>query len=176
MTKKKVREAAEATAFHSPFFTLSDVATQYALDHRMDISAPQDRFNMERDIEIHVPTHNSSRCTMSSIFDQYLKDESKVISNLPLKMGGVNTDGQPIKITVDEMKIVGRTELFVSEAAVLMFAGLRAVRKRLLHEQKTPTTAFDGYYSLNLVVWCLTQVAVDKKLVRNVGVYSVAGD
>jgi hypothetical protein len=57
-----------------------------------------------------------------------------------------------------------------------MFAGLRAVRKRLLHEQKTPTTAFDGYYSLNLVVWCLTQVAVDKKLVRNVGVYSVAGD
>ena len=35
MTKKKVREATEATAFHSPFFSLSDVATQYALDHKM---------------------------------------------------------------------------------------------------------------------------------------------
>jgi hypothetical protein len=69
MTRKKVREAAEATAFHSPFFTLSDVATQYALDHKIDISAPQDRFNMERDIETRgVTTQNSSRCTMSSIF------------------------------------------------------------------------------------------------------------
>ena len=176
MTRRKVREATEATAFHSPFFSLSDVATQYALDHKLDISAPQDRFNLERDIETHAPTQNSCRCTMSTIFDQNLKDGSKVLSDLPLKPGGVNTDGQNVKITVEEMKIVGRTELFVSEAAVLMFAGLRAVRKRLLHEQQTPTTAFDGYYSLNLVVWCLTQVAVDKSLVRNVGVYSVAGD
>ncbi len=52
-----------------------------------------------------------------------------------------------------------------------MLAGLRAVRRRLLDEKVT--TEFDGYYSLNLVVWCLTQVAVDKKLVRNAGMYAL---
>ncbi len=67
------------------------------------------------------------------------------------------------------MKNMGRTELFVSDTSAAMFAGLRAVRRRFLEEKAT--TEFDGYYALNLVVWCLTQVAVVTKLVCNVGMY-----
>jgi hypothetical protein len=69
---------------------------------------------------------------------------------------------------MEAMKIVGRTEPFLGEASDLRCAGLLALRRRLVDEKET---AFGHYYSLNLVVWCLTQVAVDKKLVRNVGMY-----
>ncbi len=50
----------------------------------------------------------------------------------------------------------------------VMFAALRRLHTRLVDEK---VTAFGGYYSLKLVVWCLTQVAVNKNLVRTVVMY-----
>ena len=143
---------------------------RYALEHKLDISAAQDKLNLQRDMENRgIPSENSLRTTMAAAFHEYLKNKNKTTADLPLKPGGVRTDGQRIEITKDELTIVGRTELLASNEFGVMFAGLRAVRRRLLDEKKLPD--FDGYYSLNLVVWCLTQVAVDKKLVCDVGMY-----
>jgi hypothetical protein len=153
-----------------PSFTTLDVVEVYALEHKLDISVAQDKLNLQRDMESRgIPSPNSLRSTMAGAFNEHMKNKNKTAVDLPLKSGGVRTGGQRIEITKDELTIVGRTELFVSDESAVMFAGLRAVRRRLLDEKKLPD--FDGYYSLNLVVWCLMQVAVDKNLVCDVGMY-----
>ncbi len=60
---------------------------------------------------------------------------------MPLKSGGVTTDGQNIKLTLEEIKVVGRSELFESEPYADIVAGLRALRSKLMDGT---VTACDG--------------------------------
>jgi hypothetical protein len=59
------------------------------------IAAPQDQYNLERDIEAKgPPTQNWIRSKRSELFDEYLKDVNQGLAHFPLKSGGVTADGQ----------------------------------------------------------------------------------
>ena len=137
---------------------------QYSVTNKLDISAPQDAYNLERAIEDKIPSGNAIRREMSLINAETLKDAKKGLEHLPLKLGGPG-----ITMTLEEFKTLGRTVTSLGDCYDVMFTALRGLRARLVNE--TVVTAFDGFYSLKLVVWYLTQVAVDKNLVRNVGMY-----
>ena len=165
MTKRKVRVATLQTAFENPSFSNAEVANKYAKINKLDISNAQDAFELQRAIKSrNVPTTNAIRREMAQIAWDMLKDAKKGSEHLPLKLGGAN-----ITMTVEEFKTQGRTVTFMGDAFDVMFSALRGLRGRLVVEE--PLTEFDGYFSLKLVVWYLTQVAVDKHLVGSVGMY-----
>ncbi len=76
------------------------------------------------------------------MFEQCLNDDNKGYAHLPLKVGSVPTDDHNSKITVEEIKIVGRAELINGEASAVMFSVLRALRRKLVN---VTVTAFDGH-------------------------------
>jgi hypothetical protein len=83
---------------------------------------------------------------------------SKTTADLPLKENGSMTD--------DDFKTLGRETLLVGPAFPLTFKALST----LVQLHSAVTTPFDGYFSVHLVVWCLVQMAVDKRLVRSLGI------
>ena len=164
MTKRKVRQATVETAFENPSYSTTEVTNKYAMINKLDISNAQDAFELQRAIESrNVPTTNAIRRDMAQIVGGMLTDAKKGLEHLPLKLGGAN-----ITMTVEEFKTLGRTVTFMGDEYDVMFGVLRGLRGRLVEE---PLTEFDGYFSLKLVVWYLTQVAVDKHLVGSVGMY-----
>ena len=167
MTKGEVRSATLEAAAENPSFSISEVVTVFASKNKLKIDDPQDARNLELAIvQKNPPTGNATRRDMTIIFYEMLKDLNKTLEHLPLKMGGITTAGQDIRMSVQEFKDLGNGGTLEGDAFSVMFAALRGLRARLVSDK---VTAFDGYYSLKLVVWCLTQVAVEKHLVRNVG-------
>ena len=165
MTKRKVRTATLQTAFDNPSFTTAEVATTYSKINKLDISECQNEYKLQSVLESkNLPTQNAVRRDMCTMTGDMLKDANKGLQHLPLKLGGPN-----ISMSVEEFKTLGRTATFIGDAYDVMFGVLRGLRGRLVEE---PLALFDGYYSLKLVVWYLTQVAVDKHLVgSSVGMY-----
>ena len=165
MTKRKVRTATLETAIDNPSYSTTEVANKYAKINKLDISNAQEAFKLQSAIESKkVPTGKAIRRDMAQIVGGMLTDAKKGLEHLPLKLGGAN-----ITMTVEEFKTLGRTVTFMGDDYDVMFSALRGLRGRLVVEE--PLTEFDGYFSLKLVVWYLTQVAVDKHLVGSVGMY-----
>ena len=148
----------QRSKLRSTSFSTAEVASTYTKINKLDISECQNEYKLQSVLESkNLPTQNAVRRDM-------LKDANKGLQHLPLKLGGPN-----ISMSVEEFKTLGRTVTFIGDEYDVMFGVLRRLRGRLVEE---PLDLFDGYYSLKLVVWYLTQVAVDKHLVgSSVGMY-----
>ena len=60
------------------------MVVRYALEHKLDISAAQDKLNLQRDMENRgIPSENSLRTTMVAAFHEYLKNKNKTTAELP---------------------------------------------------------------------------------------------
>ena len=159
VTKKKAREAVQEVARNLPFYKPNDVTQGYAKLFKINITEPQVAFDLGESLtQKGYPSGNSIRSTMADVCDKALKDMAKTVTDLPLKVGGPT-----ITMERDEFRNLGCTTTLEGPQFELMFNVLSVLHTRLSADQQTP---FDGYFSLDLVVWYLIKVALDKELVR----------
>lgn len=160
MSKSKIFAAVwQVSVQVSPSFTTSELLEVYCELNHLDASSPT--LLNKVDASITAKGHaspNSIKHTLAREAREAIKDAGKTTADLPLKANGSMTD--------DDFKVLGRETLLVGPPFTLMFKTLST----LVQLHSASTTPADGYFSFHLVVWFLVQLAVDKKLVRSLGI------
>lgn len=104
------------------------------------------------------------RGSYSTFCTDALKDAGKTVNDMPLKQSGAG-----VTISEEELKAYARATTFQSPAELAMFAVLSS----LFQKYTLSKDPFDGYVHLNLVVWFLIQVALEKRLVRSLRLFAL---
>jgi hypothetical protein len=161
VTKARLRKAILWKALEYPFHGPEDVIDFFAEAYKMDISDGKERQNL--DLAIQATTHltpTSARTAMGDLCDDELKVRGKTCADLPLPPGGPG-----VEMDEGAFKTFGQTTPLTGVTFELSFAVLEVLIKT--HSMTVTTTnPFDGYIPLQLLIWFLLQVALDKKLVR----------
>ena len=158
LTKSMLRSSILNGALQRPFYKKEYVIDCYADLYKLNIEDASDRQKLDLAIEatVHL-TPTSTRTAMGNVCDDNLKARDKTTADLPLQPGG--------KMDEQSWKTLGQTSTLTGAEYELSFSILEVLIK--VHSKTvTMTNPFDGYVPLQLLVWFLLQVALDKKLVR----------
>jgi hypothetical protein len=158
VTKSNLRKSIISGALEQPFFGNEYMIEYYAAQHKFNIEDERDRQNLENAIMAtnHI-TPTSARTHMGNFCDDVLKANDKTPADLPLTPG--------VPMVEQSWKTLGQGATFTGPEYELSFSIIEELIKT--HSMTvTKTNPFDGYIPLQLLVWFLLQVALDKKLVR----------
>ena len=161
LTKSMLRGSILHGALERPFYGKEYVIDGYADLYKLNIESARDRQNLDLQIEgtSHI-TPTSARTTMGNVCDDDLKARDKTTADLPLPPGGPG-----VHMDANAFKSYCQGATFTGPEYELTFSILEVLIKT--HSKTlTTTNPFDGYVPLQLLVWFLLQVALDKKLVR----------
>ena len=161
MTKKKLRDSIFPGALEYPFFNPEYVIDWYGKNNNLNVADTKERMDAEEAIAVVTqPSPTAIRGHCADICDTDLKTRTKVYNDLPLAPGADGTT-----MTVEDARTFARTAAFSDATCVLSFEMLKHLHTAIGLEIGS-ATAFDGYLSLDLVVWFLSHVALKKNLVR----------
>ncbi len=161
VTRAQLRNAIVHGALDRPFYGKEDAIDWFAEVHKFNIQDGRDRQNL--DVAIQATNHltpTSAQTTMGDVSDEAMKVREKTFADLPLPLGGPG-----VEMNETSFKTFGQTTTLTGVDLELSFAILEVLIK--MHSMTVTTTnPFDGYFPLQLLVWFLPQVALDKTLVR----------
>ena len=127
----------------------------------MNVADTKERIEAEDAIAaVTQPSPTAVRGHFADICDTDVKTRTKLLKDLPLAPGADGTT-----MTGEDAKIFARATDFSDPACVLSFEVLKHLHTAIGLEIES-ATAFDGYLSIDLVVWFLLHVALKKNLVR----------
>ena len=161
LTKSMLRSSILNGALQRPFYKKEYVIDCYADLYKLNIEDASDRQKLDLAIEatVHL-TPTSARTAMGNVCDDNLKARDKTTADLPLPPGGPG-----VQMDENAFKTLGQTCTLTGAEYELTFSILEVLIKA--HSKTVNTTnPFDGYVPLQLLVWFLLQVALDKRLVR----------
>jgi hypothetical protein len=159
-----VRYAQKLLNLQAPFNVPVDLTEFYSITYKVDTKEPQLRHELEKAITHKgAPTSSSIRSLMGQVMERDLKELKRSKDDLPLA---------PVVpgrfVDVEFFKALGRSSMLDGPAFDLLFELLTMLRNDFVNCGRATTGAsvvFDGYFTLDLVVWALLQVALDKKMV-----------